>query len=197
MIRRFGRRDVDRWQAWPTHADPLLAIHNPRLMTDQIRDVWWADLIERQQQVPYAVDVPEERTVGRIFLRDVQRTARSAVLGVDFSPAYVDRGYGTDALTAFLRYYFERLEFETVHLTVAGHNTRARNVYDRLGFVSARIEWHPLQLAAGVSVLPLIAAHPESIRKSTQGIQQAMHKMILPRGRWARIAEGVSVARSS
>ena len=55
-IRRFTRRDVDRWLEWPNHPDPLYSPYNPLPMTGPMRDAWYDDLVHRQAQLPFAVD---------------------------------------------------------------------------------------------------------------------------------------------
>lgn len=140
-IRPFSRSDVDRWQAWPDHPDPLYAAHNPRRMPGPLRDTWYRDLVERQRQVPYAVDGLTVLTIGRIFLRHLQPDLGTAVLGIDFHPGYVGQGYGSEALRHFLGYYFFELGFGRMLLSVAAYNERARRAYLGCGFQSLGRYW--------------------------------------------------------
>ena len=51
------------------------------------------------------------------------------------APGHRNRGYGTDAMLAFLRFLFDSVGLHRVSLEVFEHNVRARRVYERLGFV--------------------------------------------------------------
>ena len=145
-IRLFTRNDVDRWLAWERHEDPLYVPYNPLVMSGSMRDAWYDDLVNRQGQLPFAVDTLEGRMIGRIFLRFVNRAEGSAVLGIDFDPGFVGRGYGTEALTAFLDYYFGRLGFRRMLLSVAAYNRRARRSYERCGWRYVGNYWDRIAL---------------------------------------------------
>jgi diamine N-acetyltransferase len=180
-IRRFSRRDVDRWLEWPQHEDPLFSPYNPLRMSGPLRDAWYDDLIHRQGQLPFAVDDPEGAMIGRIFLRFINRTEGGSVLGIDFDPRYVGQGYGTDALRAFMGYYFGRLGFRRLLLSVAAHNTRARRSYERCGFAYVSTHWERLKSDADVfgderyrDVRPLF-------RRGRTGLEALFHTMVAER----------------
>lgn len=140
-IRPFFRSDVDRWLAWPDHVDPLYVAYNPKRIPNWRRDSWYHDLVERQQQQPFAVEDLGGEMIGRIFLRHVQPHSGAAILGIDFHPNFVGLGYGTDALRAFLRYYFFEQGFRQIVLSVADYNERAKRAYVRCGFETIGRHW--------------------------------------------------------
>ena len=72
-IRDFTRRDVDRWAEWGRHTAPLFSSYNPTPMTGPMRDSWFDDLVNRQGQLPYAIEDLDRRLVGRLFLRHVRQ----------------------------------------------------------------------------------------------------------------------------
>jgi RimJ/RimL family protein N-acetyltransferase len=49
-------------------------------------------------------------------------------------PAHWGRGYGTEAMRLLLDFAFDELNLHRVQLTVFGYNTRAINLYEKLGF---------------------------------------------------------------
>ena len=49
--------------------------------------------------------------------------------------AYRERGYGTDALRAFLGFLFDTVGLHRVWLATYDYNARARRVYEKVGFV--------------------------------------------------------------
>ena len=176
-IRRFTRRDVDRWIAWPDHPDPLYSPYNPLPMVGSMRDAWYDDLVRRQAQLPFAVDTLDGEMIGRIFLRFINRTDGGSVLGIDFDPRFVGQGYGTESLEAFMRYYFGTMGFNKLLLSVAAYNTRARRSYERCGFRYLATHWERLRCAADVfgddryrEVRPLF-------RRGKNGLEALFHTM--------------------
>jgi RimJ/RimL family protein N-acetyltransferase len=50
-------------------------------------------------------------------------------------PVYRDRGYGTDAIRAFLGFLFDTVGLHRVWLGTYDHNARAQRAYEKCGFV--------------------------------------------------------------
>lgn len=142
MIRYFTRGDVDEWCDWPQHNDMLYRDYNSPKMSPRERDFWYAERISRSDHAMFAIGDLERNLIGRLFLRLINRSERSAVLGVDLRSDLLDRGLGTDALRAFLRYFFCVMDFRTLKLDVAGYNYRAQRVYEKLGFVHTGERWN-------------------------------------------------------
>src|SRR5215212_2018782 len=78
-VREFTRRDVDRWSEWGRHEDPLFSSYNPTQMSGAMRDSWFDDLVNRQGQLPFAIENLDRELVGRLFLRHVRQRSRCAV----------------------------------------------------------------------------------------------------------------------
>ncbi|MEX0799996.1 MAG: GNAT family protein [Dehalococcoidia bacterium] len=66
----------------------------------------------------------------RVEVHDRQ-TEIDIVIG---EPGYRDRGYGTDALRATLRFLFDTVGLHRVWLATYEHNARARRAYEKAGF---------------------------------------------------------------
>ena len=62
--------------------------------------------------------------------------SRSATFGIMIGdPAYLDRGYGTEASTLLLDYAFAVLGYHKINLDFFEYNARAQAMYEKLGFV--------------------------------------------------------------
>ena len=73
--------------------------------------------------------------IGRIGYVELDRRNRHAEIALKIGEkAYWGRGYGTDALLAFLGYLFHELNLHKVYLRVEAFNPRARRVYEKCGF---------------------------------------------------------------
>ncbi len=141
IVRPFTREDVDAWQAWPDYDDPLLVGTSPPRMQPPQRSQWFQDLVERQRQVPFAIDDERGQFIGRLFLRQVRPEEGSAVLGIDLDPRFLSRRYGTEALDVFLGYFFGPMGYRRMLLSVAAFNERARRSYESLGFRMLGSHW--------------------------------------------------------
>jgi RimJ/RimL family protein N-acetyltransferase len=177
-IREFTRRDVDRWLEWSRHEDPLFSSYNPTPMSGAMRDSWYEDLVQRQRQLPYAIEDRDRRLVGRLFLRHIRERERTSVLGIDLDASCLGQGFGTDALRAFLAYYFGPARFQKMYLSVAAHNVRARRSYDRCGFVQFSTHWQAFKSDADVFGDERYASMRHQFRRSADGVEALMEDMV-------------------
>ena len=140
-LRQFSREDVDNWLAWPTYHDPLYSSSYPRPMNRFERDSWYYERTSRYDYMMFAVDDFQNNLVGLITLRNIDKNQSFAVLGISMRPDFLDVGFGTDSLWAFLNYYFDILNFDSMVLDVAAYNLRAQRVYEKCGFVYTGEHW--------------------------------------------------------
>jgi [ribosomal protein S5]-alanine N-acetyltransferase len=73
--------------------------------------------------------------IGRIGYVDLDRRNRHAEIAIQIGErAYWSRGYGSDAVLAFLGYLFHELNLHKVWLRTEAHNIRAQRAYEKCGF---------------------------------------------------------------
>jgi ribosomal-protein-alanine N-acetyltransferase len=76
------------------------------------------------------------RPIGMINYNRVDTASRSTEIDILVGErGYRDRGYGTDALIAFLGFLFDTVGLHRVWLGTYDYNARARRVYEKVGFV--------------------------------------------------------------
>ncbi len=81
------------------------------------------------------IATPEGEPIGRIGYVDLDRRNRRAEIAIQIGErAYWGRGYGSDALIAFLGHLFHELNLHKVWLRVEDFNGRARRAYEKCGF---------------------------------------------------------------
>jgi RimJ/RimL family protein N-acetyltransferase len=187
-IRAFTRGDVDTWQAWPDYSDPLLVGTSPRRMSPDQRSRWFEDVMQRQRQIPFAIEDERGELIGRLFLRHVRKDERSAVLGIDLHPAKLSQRYGTEALSAFLGYFFGEMGFDRMLLSVAAHNARAYRCYESLGFTSIGSHWDA-HAGPDVTRNPVYAHVRGMFRRGSLGLESLFYDMRLNREEWRRQSE--------
>jgi diamine N-acetyltransferase len=182
VLRRFERSDVDRWLAWPRHADALFESYNPPSLTPRQRDYYYQSRQAAHDLMQFAVEDRQGELVGRISLREIDWRARCAVLGITFHPSRLGEGLGTDALAAFLRYYFGAMGMNSLYLDVAAFNKRAHRCYEKCGFRTLGHHWgEPQPDYAGVmssvrygDIRPLFRAEDGMVRPLL--IDMALHR---------------------
>jgi RimJ/RimL family protein N-acetyltransferase len=174
---------VDAWQAWPDYAEQLLVGTSPRRMSPDQRSRWFDDIIQRQRQIPFAVDDESGEMIGRIFLRHVRYEERSAVLGIDMHPDCLGQGYGTESLGAFLHHFFGSMGFERMLLSVAAHNVRARRCYESLGFNTVGTHWDA-HIGPDISGDPQFTTVRHLFRRGPLGLESLFYDMRLERKDW-------------
>ena len=79
----------------------------------------------------------EGTLIGAMQLSNTENLpSRSATFGIMIGdPAYLDRGYGTEASKLLLDYAFAVLGYHKVNLDLFEYNARALSMYEKLGFV--------------------------------------------------------------
>jgi RimJ/RimL family protein N-acetyltransferase len=79
----------------------------------------------------------EGTIIGAIVLRNTENLpSRSATFGILIGdPAYLDRGYGSEASALLLDYAFAVLGYHKINLDLFEYNARAQAIYEKLGFV--------------------------------------------------------------
>lgn len=185
-IRGFTRDDVDAWQAWPDYDETLIAGTSPRRLTAEQRTRWYEDIVERQRQIPFAVDDETGFLIGRLFLRNVQIREGSGVLGIDLHPDFLGRAYGTESLRIFLPHFFDVLEFRKMLLSVASYNERARRCYLSLGFLPIGSHWDA-QPGRDISRAPEYEPVKHLFRRTVLGLETLYEDMALERERWHQL----------
>ena len=140
-LRFLKREDVDAMLRWGRHDDPLLATYDMPKLGPRQREDWYRARTRRADFRIFVVLDRAGNVVGRLSIREIDNRSRRARLGIALDPALVGQGLGTDAVTAFLTFYFEQLRFEELVLDVAAHNLRARRCYEKCGFHYTRERW--------------------------------------------------------
>jgi RimJ/RimL family protein N-acetyltransferase len=97
-----------------------------------------------QTGYPYAICLlGEERSIGTVFLRDVDKVNGSGVVGIFLGDRrYLGQGYGTDALNALVDFGFSELRLERIELEVFDYNARAIRSYQKAGFQTDAVLRH-------------------------------------------------------
>ncbi len=183
IVRWFERSDADKRQRWPRHSDPLYSHNDPRPMTSRERDLWFLDRSLSSNYRMFAIDDLYGNMIGWITLRNINSDAGTSVLGIALDPTRMGMGYGTDALMAFLDYYFAVMDFHEMWLDVAAFNHRAMRSYEKCGFRYVGQHWteHPSSAFPPVFSDPRYRDIVHNFRRSLLGIEVLYYDMVIDR----------------
>ena len=190
-IRPWRRQDDEILDGWPAYDDPLDTLWNlPRQLTAGSTP-WYEGFESAAMRRIWAVEDHSGQLIGRISLREIDERRRVARLGITFGAPYVGRGLGTEALSAFLDYYFTDLGFQTMVLDVAGPNQRAVRCYRRLGFRSVGADWRDAGYYFDNRVLndPRYEDVRQFFRDGQRGLSVQFFEMRLDREDWMALRQ--------
>ncbi|NLJ78506.1 MAG: GNAT family N-acetyltransferase [Tissierellia bacterium] len=134
IITPMKLEDIHLITNWGKHDNPLFFDYNLSLSAPGDLEGWYDHKVARGNSRYYSVFNDDSIFIGYIGIKNIRRLWRDAVLGVVFDPNYIDQGYGTDAISAYLDYYFNMLRMRTMYLEVAEFNQRAIKCYQKCGF---------------------------------------------------------------
>lgn len=121
---------------WINARDEVILNAPYRVVHWAAHEGWFADIQRRSDLVLFAIrDRESNELIGSCQLHTIQSVHRSAELQIRIGDtAARGRGRGTDALRLLLRFGFGDLNLHRIYLHVFASNTRARHVYEKLGF---------------------------------------------------------------
>lgn len=133
-IRKIKYSDTADFNQWESFKEEELLGYNYSRFT-QFESTLWYNYIKSLRKRYFSIITPKDnRFIGFIGLKNIDRFKASSYLGLVFDPKYVSQGYGFEAMRLFLPYYFNQLKFKTMLLTVNSFNDRAIRLYEKLHF---------------------------------------------------------------
>jgi RimJ/RimL family protein N-acetyltransferase len=188
IIRPWQIADLHAMAAWPRFPDPLDADWNwPHELNAQgMLELFFAIRSADPKRREWTILTKQDAVVGYVGLREIDQVDRSARLGIGFGYPYIGRGYGYEALCAFLETVFSTLQFRCIYLDVGMPNLRARRLYDRLGFRETYTFWRDVGSARGWTFLD--DSHYDEVRHffrwSAHNVYMLCAEMTLKAGDW-------------
>lgn len=136
IIRPLEPRDVYKMRDWGYHDNPLLADYNFPILNDSQIKKWYKYKTNSFFNRYYGILSKDLKLIGYLGIKDIKFIRRESTLGLVFDPDYVSKGYGTETLSEYLNYYFKEMRMKRMYLEVAEFNSRAFNLYKKMGFKS-------------------------------------------------------------
>jgi len=138
-LRPLERGGLSRYQE--LFFEPEISLHYGELgmpeNLDRLQRRFEAGEFDTMDRSLLLVIETEGTLIGTMQLKNTENLpSRSATFGIMIGdPAYLDRGYGTEASTLLLDYAFAVLGYHKINLDLFEYNARALAMYEKLGFV--------------------------------------------------------------
>ena len=133
-IHNMNIKEACQMRDFAPHEDKLYADFNFPDYSDE-EMISWFKIKTEKGRVLIAIKDMQDNVIGYMTLRKINYIFKTSEMGIIINPAKINMGYGTDAINCLKRWYFEKLKFKKLYLTVAFYNERALAVYKKIGFI--------------------------------------------------------------
>lgn len=139
-VRLRRKRLSDAYTDYQWQADPELA---RRDATTPLAVPYSKYLIDYSLEATYAlpgrrafaIETLEGKHIGNCVYYDINEAKHEAELGIMIGDRdYWNKGYGTDAVTALLKYIFTRTKLNRIYLKTLDWNAQAQRGFEKSGF---------------------------------------------------------------
>ena len=190
MIRvgELTRDAVLTFKEWGAHENPLFFDYNYGSF-DEIAYLEWYRTRNSFFKHYYGI-YKDERYIGFLAEKCKNPITKSAVLGIVLDPNMLSKGYGGEALSMFLRDYFDR-GMHTMKLSVSAHNARALSLYQKLGFVLTRRSFRFIPMTKKDWEHPSVVEARPFLTRTPFGTIERVYHMKLTREHFKEVQDGV------
>ena len=123
LLRPMTEKDTENIVRWRNEAFVRENFIYQKPFTAEGHKHWAETMVNTGRAVQFIICTQEEKPVGSVYLRDIDRTHNKA------------EGYGSEAAELMIRYAFEELQLHKLYLRVLAGNERAKKSYEHAGFV--------------------------------------------------------------
>lgn len=136
-LRLMDKEDTDRIVTWRNQDFVRCNFIYQQDFTREGHEKWIRTMIDTGLAVQFMICIGEEqRPVGSVYLRDIDRTHKKAEYGIFIGEKDAwGQGYGTWAAKKMIAYAFEKEGLHKLMLRVLAENQGAIRSYEKAGFV--------------------------------------------------------------
>ena len=138
ILRAFEREDADRCYRWMNDPNIVRALKTRYPIAFENETEW----LERAMhpgadERHFAIERKDDRThIGNASIHDIDWVSRTGWFGLFIGePAAWNRGFGSDAISAAVRFAFGEMNLQKLRINVFDYNDRAKHVLEAQGFI--------------------------------------------------------------
>ncbi len=126
----------------------------------EFQDNYTEDLHRLNQNYRFAIETLDSIHIGNCSYFNLDGSKKEAEMGIMIGNRdYWNRGYGADAITTSLNYFFTRTNMRRIHLKTLIWNIRAHKCFQKCGFVPCG------QAVHGEFTFLLMEVYPAKVRR--------------------------------
>jgi RimJ/RimL family protein N-acetyltransferase len=134
ILRAIEREDLPDYVQWLNDPAVLEYFADMVPLSLEKEEKWYNDMLQNPRFRAFAIEF-EGQHIGSAGLADVDGRNARAEIGLFIGlPEMWDRGLGLDALTTLVRFGFQQMNLNRIHLQVFAGNERAIHLYEKAGF---------------------------------------------------------------
>lgn len=119
------RNDPDTWKY----------LTDITMLNNQSQQDWLRRLMPNQRKKCFILfKKATQESIGFIRMDEIDYINRSIQIGADIHSDHRGKGYATTTYELLLKYCFDYLNMNRIWLMVLDYNTRAKHVYEKVGF---------------------------------------------------------------
>lgn len=142
-LRELCRNDLEAINKWRNNPEIIASLGAPFRFINLEVDSRWFDsyMNSRSNAVRCAITEDGDDTIlGLVSLVSIDHMNQSAEFHIMIGEESQGKGMGTFALTEMLKHAFNNLNLQRIELTVLESNSRARHLYEKVGFVKEGVK---------------------------------------------------------
>jgi UDP-4-amino-4,6-dideoxy-N-acetyl-beta-L-altrosamine N-acetyltransferase len=134
-LRAIEREDIPTFVRWLNDPEVRRYLEMYLPMSKAEEEQWFESYLKNDSSRIFGIETGEGVFIGNIGLHDIDWKNRSAVLGIVIAEKeYWGQGCGSDAIKALLRFAFDEMNLNRIHLSAFDFNERAIRCYEKCGF---------------------------------------------------------------
>lgn len=145
ILRRFRFRDTFQMKRWGEYDDDRFIHYNFPYRTLVDLFLWYRMKTSGGNRRLFGAFNREGTLVGYVVLKNIDWQTKEGEMGISFDYNQIDKGYGTDAVRAFVRLCFTQLGMKRIWLKTSFFNKRAVRCYEKAGFRHVKLVHEPFE----------------------------------------------------
>ena len=133
----LDEKDLPLFHSWVSDLSiTKTTSQSPDIFTLEGEKQWLKQIKKQKNECVLAIVAKKTgKTIGNIGLRNIDKTHRSARLGIIIGDKhYWGKGYGREVIALMLNFAFNVLNLHSINLSVFAYNERALRSYKAVGF---------------------------------------------------------------
>ena len=131
----FDRRHFEATRTWANDYELSKLMGRGKPVSEVEHEKWLENVLCRDDCVLFAIETPDGKHVGNVWLWHIDARHRSAEVRIVIGDAeHTGRGIGTEAIRMLADYARDRMNLRRLFALVLSTNPRSRRAFEKAGF---------------------------------------------------------------